>query len=368
MALLGIDLGTTNTVASVNRNVVPLRPNGAVTMPSTVAFLPNGEVRVGEVARRRRAIDSINTVFSSKRIIGRRYDDSQTRNFITRYPFHVIEREDGWPAFRTRAGEFTPTEIATQILQELQSRLEIDAADCEVVITVPASFTEQQRDATLQAAAAAGLSHSRLVDEPSATVLAYLQRDQAGDRALVYDLGGGTFDCAVLDCTERMPRVLAHAGDPMLGGDDIDHQLAAWVARHVLEKYNWDLANYSETYDRLLAQCELAKIDLSEAAETALPLSQIDPECPAPENEVPLTRAVLEELCQDLVRRSFIACDDLLRMAGIRPPDIDIVYLAGGTVNLPVIREGVAAYFGRAGLTDIDPTSVVAMGAGHAAG
>ena len=368
MPLLGIDLGTTNTVAAVDRRVRPISEEGCVALPSVVAFLPNSSVRVGEVARRRRAIDSANTIFSSKRIIGRRYDASETRNFITRYPFEIVEVEGGWPAFRTRAGDITPTRVAAHVLEALVERIGVDTSDCEVVITVPASFSETQRSATLEAATAAGMPQARLVEEPTATALAYVQADHPCRRALVYDMGGGTFDCAVLDCSNDEPRVLSHASDLLLGGDDIDHQLAAWAARHVLEKFNWDLTNYSEVYDRLLARCEQAKILLSQADEAAVHLSQIDPECPAVSESIVITRRLLDDLCQDLVRRSFIACDGVLRAANLRPPDIDAVFMAGGSTHLPVIQQGVEAYFGHAGLLEFDPIEVVALGAGLAVG
>jgi len=366
MQSLGIDLGTTNSVVSVERRVLPISDRGHTTLPSVVGFLPNGTISVGDTARRRRAIDSSNTIYSSKRIIGRRYDDGQTRNFIERYPFEIVELPGGWPAFRTRAGEFSPTQVAERILREVVQRADVDPQRCEVVLAVPANFSNAQRQATADAAISAGLGCPHLIDEPSATALAYLHSNHPCRRALVYDLGGGTFDCAVLDCSKGAPRMVSHASDLQLGGDDIDYELARWVARLVLEKHNWDLANYSETWDRLLAHCEDAKIALSVDREAPIFLSQVDPECPSGDEAVVLTQTILEEICQSLVSRSFIACDDVLRMAGLRPPDIDAVFLAGGTSFLPVIQHGVQAYFGRSGFIEFDPTEVVAIGAGIA--
>jgi molecular chaperone DnaK len=262
----------------------------------------------------------------------------------------------------------TASRIAGYVLEALAERIEVDPSGCEVVITVPASFSDIQRRATLEAAVVGGMPHARLVDEPTATALAYVQADHPCRRALVYDMGGGTFDCAVLDCSNDEPRILSHASDLLLGGDDIDHQLAAWAARHVLEKFNWDLTNYSEVYDRLLARCEQAKILLSSEDEAVVHLSQIDPECPAVTESIVISRRLLEDLCQDLVRRSFIACDGVLRAAKLLPPDIDAVFLAGGSTHLPVIQQGIEAYFGHAGLRDFDPIEVVALGAGLAAG
>jgi len=371
MPLLGIDLGTTNTVVSIDGKIQPLADSGRATLPSVVAFLPNGNRNVGEVARRRRAIDCPNTIYSSKRIIGRRFDDGVTQSFIDRYPFDVVETPKGGAAFRTRAGDVTPTQIATFILEDVIRRIDVDPAKCETVITVPASFSDAQRQASADAAAAAGLGYPRLIDEASAAALSYLHsQHQAGTRfrrALVYDLGGGTFDCAVIDCSDGLPGMLSHASDLQLGGDDIDQQLAQWVAQLVLEKHNWDLTNYSETYDRLVAHCEAAKIDLSVFEEAPVHLSQVDPECPVEDGAIVLTHRVIDEMCEDLVRLSFITCDEVLRMAGIAARDIDAVYLAGGTTLLPMIQRSVEAYFGRSGLIDFDPTEVVALGAGLAA-
>ncbi|MBW2383655.1 MAG: Hsp70 family protein [Deltaproteobacteria bacterium] len=362
MTIYGIDLGTSNSVIAGDDEVLPC-PNGSgAILPSAVAFMPNGVRKVGKAARRRRAIDSDNTVYSSKRIIGRRWDAQETQNFVSRYPFRLVEL-DGWPAFETRAGRVTPTEVGAIILDALCERGDLPVQTSEVHLTVPASFSTAQRDATEQAAKLAGLQNVSLIEEPSATAYAYLHADEPFERAIVYDLGGGTFDCAVLECVDGEPRITAHASDLVLGGDDIDHQIAAWVARYVIEKHNWDLTNYSEVYDRLLARCEDAKIQLSDDTEAEIHLSQVDPECPAAEEVVTLTRALIEDLCQDLVRRTFIACDSVIRSAGVTPLDIDAVLLAGGASFMPVIQKGVAAYFGHSGRMSFDPTEVVALGA-----
>jgi len=370
MPLIGIDLGTTNTVVSIDGKIQSLADSGRATLPSVVAFLPNGNRTVGEIARRRRAIDCPNTIYSSKRIIGRRFDDGVTRSFIERYPFDLVETPNGGVAFRTRAGDISPTQVASFVLEDVIRRIDIDPSRCETVITIPASFNDAQRQASADAAAAVGLGYPRLIDEASAAALAYLHsQHQAGTRfrrALVYDLGGGTFDCAVIDCSDGLPGMLSHASDLQLGGDDIDHRLAQWVAQLVLEKYNWDLTNYSETYDRLVAHREAAKIDLSVFEEAPIHLSQVDPECPVEDGAIVVTHRVLDEMCEEIVRRSFVTCDDVLRMAGISARDIDAVYLAGGTTLLPMIQRSVESYFGRSGLIDFDPTEVVALGAGLA--
>lgn len=360
---IGIDLGTTNSVAARSGIALEIEGEGHATMPSVVAFLPNGKVQVGAAARRRRAIDSSNAIFSSKRIIGRLFDSYETRNFRERYPFEIVEMPDATLAFETRAGKISPVDAAAFVLTGLRDRAGIDPNPGSVTLTVPAAFAERQRSATLEAARKADLGEATLLDEPTATAHAYLEAGHGCGRALVYDLGGGTFDCAVIDCGASTPSVVAHVSDLVLGGDDIDHRLAEWVTSHVLEKHNWDLSNYSEIYDRLLYRCEAAKIQLSLDQEAPIELAQVDPECPAMGEAVTLTQGLLAKLSQDIVRRSFIACDEVLRAADLRPRDIDRVFLAGGTTLMPTVQEGVRAYFGHGGMLEFDPTEVVAIGA-----
>jgi molecular chaperone DnaK len=365
---VGIDLGTSNTVAAIGNHVFEVSDDGRTTLPSVVAFLPDGSVRVGATARRRRAIDCENTIYSSKRIIGRRWDEDETASFRDRYPFRLVEGAGGAPLFVTRAGRHSATEIASLVLEKVLDRVRSLPGEFAVEITLPAAFRNDQREATAEAAAMAGLRQVALLDEPAATAYAYLTLPRPTKRAVVYDLGGGTFDCAVIDCTGGTPHTIAHVSDLFLGGDDIDRRLAAWVAQFVLEKYNWDLTNYSEIFDRLLLRCEEAKIRLSHQHEAALPLSQVDPEGPVCAEDVTVTRPLLDELCTDLVRRSFAICDETLRAAELRPSDIDSVFLAGGTTLLPIVQEGVRAYFGRPGLLEFNPTEVVARGASLARG
>ena len=363
MQTLGIDLGTSNTVAAIENHVFEISDDGRTTLPSVVAFLPTGCVRVGTTARRRRAIDGENTIYSAKRIIGRGWDEEETASFRERYPFHLVEDVRGTPLFVTRAGRHSAAQIAGLVLMEVLKRVRSLPGEFTVQITVPAAFLGAQREATTEAAGLAGLRQVELLDEPTATAYAYLTLPRSTERAVVYDLGGGTFDCAVIDCTGATPRTIAHVSDLCLGGDDIDWKLAGWVANLVLEKHNWDLTNYSEIFDRLLARCEEAKIRLSHQHEAVVPLSQVDPECPVAGEGVTVTRRLLDELCTDLMRRSFVICDETLRAAELRPSDIDSVFLAGGTTLLPMIQEGVRAYFGRPGLLEFPPTEVVARGA-----
>lgn len=364
MRLLGIDLGTTNTVASIENYVHAISDQGGSTLPSVVAFLPNGTTQIGAAASRRRAIDSENTIFSSKRLIGRRYSDTQTAEFQERYPFEVVCQGDDEPAFKTRAGQFTPTQIASIILSAVHDKLKhlswgLDAK----IITVPAAYNASQRRATTAAAQQSGLGDVQLVDEPTAAAAAYMALPGSVKTAAVYDLGGGTFDFAVLDCTRRPPRLLANASDLFLGGDDIDVKIADWVAAQVLKTHNWDLRNYAEVEARLVAECERAKIRLSRSESTVVELAQVDPDCPAAAEGLPLSRAVMDDLSGPIVQNTFLTCDGVIRNAGLRASDLDAVFLAGGSSHIPEVQNGVEAYFGQRGRTDIEPTEVVAIGA-----
>jgi molecular chaperone DnaK (HSP70) len=363
---IGIDLGTTNTVAAFGGQVLPVG-EGRSTLPSVVAFLPNGKTAVGEPARRRRAIDGVNTLFSCKRIIGRRFDAYEAQCFRDRYPTQLEEGPDGGPVFRTRAGAITPVEVGSLVLRTLIERTGMDLDGTQVTVTVPANFNPHQRAATAQAAAQAGLGEVALLEEPLATAHAYAACGTRAERAFVYDLGGGTFDCAVVDCTEGSPRLIAHTSDLMLGGDDLDQRLAGLVRHQVLEKHNWDLASYSEIFDRLLAECEKAKITLSMEEQAEFLLGQVDPECPAADEPIVITTRLLEVQTRELLQRSFSACDQVLRDARMKASDIDAVFLAGGPTMLPVVHNGVEAYFGRPGAMGMDPTEVVALGASLAA-
>jgi molecular chaperone DnaK len=230
-------------------------------------------------------------------------------------------------------------------------------------VTVPSAFAAPQREATAQAAQGAGLGEVRLLEEPLATAYAYIACGTRCERAFVYDLGGGTFDCAIVDCTSGAPVVIAHTSDLTIGGDDVDHRLAAWVRHAVIEKHNWDLASYAEVFDRVLSECELAKIELATADRVEFLLGQVDPDCPAADEPIAITRQLLEVHSRELLQRSFSACDAVLRQAGMKAGDVDVVLLAGGSTLLEVVQEGVASYFGKPGAIGMDPTEVVAIGA-----
>ena len=363
MKRIGIDLGTTNTVACVEERVLGIDENGHGGLPSVVAFLPNGEVRTGRRAAQRRAIDCSNTVYSSKRVIGRSFSERECRLFRERYPVEIVDVGGDRPAFKTRAGLHSPTDIAAMLLDRIAERLEGMEDDLEVVLTVPRGFNERQRDETLTAALHAGLRNMHLIDEASATAYAYREDPDLHGPVAVYDFGGGTLDVAILDCDGRVPEVIGMASDLFLGGNDIDRKLADWATLEVMKLYNWDLSNTAEVEARLLAECEAAKIRLAANAETRIDLTQVDPDLSAAGRGLEIRRGTLDRLCLDLIQRALQVCDEATNSAGLRPGQVSAVLLAGGTTHLPVIRQSVEAYFGRTALVDREPTEVVAIGA-----
>jgi molecular chaperone DnaK len=366
MRTIGIDLGTTNTVAAIE-GVTVQHASGlesSAILPSVVAFPPSGAVLAGATARKRRAIDPKNTIYSAKRIIGQRWLSYPATQFRKSYPFDLVETDGGSCAFKTRAGVFTPVEIGAKLIEKVFAARPTLRSSVAATVAVPAAFDPGAREATRKAAEKAGLARVSVVEEPVATAMAYITAHNERLRyAAVYDLGGGTFDLAVIDCGSKPARVIRHAGDSYLGGDDIDRALAAWVADHLLQRHGWDLSADPEVFDRLVIQCERAKIDLCSAQETTLDLSQVDPAAPPGTESLPLGRGVLATLARPLVSRTFLLCDQVLREAGLQASQIDAVYLAGGTTLMPLVREGVASYFGSLPRCEFDPMEVVAIGA-----
>lgn len=363
MQRIGIDLGTTNTVAAVGDFVLGLGEDGSNILPSAVAFLPNGEIRTGATARSRRSIDGEHTILSAKRILGRKFDHSITRAYRERTLCKLVEAADGSALFETRAGRHTPTQIASILLRDVHRQVEPLLDYVEVVITLPSAWNETQRTATRTAAALGGFPEVRLLDEPEATVWAYHADPFVDSIVAVYDLGGGTFDVSIVDCGGSSPRILADVSEPFLGGDDVDRQLADWVTCEVLKQANWDLTNHTEVEMRLLTECERAKIALSDARETYIDLANVDPECPMAREGVLIRREGLERLSSRLIQRTFIACDEALAKVSLRPGDVKAVLLAGGSSQMPIVLQGIESYFGRSACIDIDPVEVVARGA-----
>lgn len=366
MRSVGIDLGTSNSVAAIDGTVIQ-HASGLETssvLPSVVAFPPSGAQLVGATAKKRRAIDPKNTLYSAKRVIGRRWLSQAATRFRREYPFEMRENAAGGVVFRTRAGDLTPIDIAARVVAKLFAGQQTFLANATAIVTVPASFEEPARSATLRAVEQAGFARAVALEEPIATALAYAATGATRAlRALVYDFGGGTFDLALLEHDAKGARVLRHGGDAYLGGDDIDRAISSWAADEVLKKHGWDLRADAEILDRLHLQCEQAKLRLSVALEAQLQLGQIDPSAPAALHTLTLTRDRLDTLAMPFLQRTFAVADAVLREAGVRPDQVDAVYLAGGGTLMPCVRDGVAAYFGRLPRCDFDPLQVVAVGA-----
>jgi molecular chaperone DnaK len=361
MIHLGIDLGTTNTVLAMGREIIAASAAGPV-LPSVVAFPPSGEVVVGQDARRRRAIDTPNTIHSAKRLIGRKWFAIERAEFQRCYPaFALKELPGGLVGFETRRGLVGPVDIAAHILTAACSYAKIQPKRIALAITVPAKFGPEQRAATAEAATRAGFETVHVLDEPMATALAYGSRAPV-KTAVVYDFGGGTFDVAVIDCTTTPYKVLAKDGDPFLGGDDIDRRLAQYCADKALREHGIELHNDPVLFYSLMDECERAKIRLSHQEDTAVDLRLLIPTAPDTA-KIPLRRKVLAALMADLLQRTFLICDEVLRRAGKKTGDIDGVFLAGGTSSLPFVWEGVGQFFGQTPRCEFSPIEVVGIGA-----
>ena len=362
---VGIDLGTTNTV--VARNFETLRiEGGSSVMPSAVAFPPSGATLIGKAARRRRAMDPTNTILSAKRIIGARWRSSYTTQFRDHYPYDLVEGPDGWAVFNTRAGLVCPVEVSSTVIRGLCELTKCPVQDLHAVVTAPVGFDTRRRDATALAVSKANFASVRVIEEPIATALAYLNRSSL-KYAFVYDLGGGTFDAAVVDCSSYPFRVVGHGGDPYLGGDDVDRTIALHVADRTLARDGWDLSNDAVTFDRLVLACELAKCELSESEEAAIAIPSVDPAAPESCGIILITREQVQQLTLDLVRRTFSMCDEVLAQAGLKARDMEGIFLAGGSTRLPGLNAYIESYFGKRPRTDLDPMQVVGLGASLAA-
>jgi len=362
---VGIDLGTTNTVIARNFQALPIEGNGCV-MPSAVAFPPNGATLVGKAARRRRAIDPKNTLLSAKRIIGARWHSFYAAQFREHYPYDLVKGPDGGPIFRTRVGAVSPVDVGATVISRLCKLTRCPVQDVHAVVTAPVGFDQRRRNATSLAVAKARFASVRVIEEPIATALAYLNRSSL-KYAFVYDLGGGTFDAAVVDCSRYPFRVVGHGGDPYLGGDDVDRTIALHVADRTLTRDGWDLSNDAVTFDRLVDACELAKCELSESEQAAIAIPSVDPAAPESCGVIPITRDEVQQLTLDLVRRTFLICDEVLAQASVKARDMQAVFLAGGSTLLPGLRGYIESYFGKRPRFDLDPMQVVSMGASLAA-
>lgn len=366
MKTIGIDLGTTNTAVAIEGRVIPLQDGrqSSPILPSVVAFPPTGVTLVGTSARARRAIDPKNTIFSAKRIIGRLWHTYEIREFRDHYPHDLVQSDDGHAAFETRVGTITPIDVGATVLKTTCQQAGFESGQYRAVVAVPYEFRETSRQATIDAAHKAGFAEVQLLEEPVASALAYLNnRDKDIKTAVVYDLGGGTFDLAVVDCASQPHRVLAHGGDIYLGGDDIDRAVAEWAATEVRRTHDWDLQADPTVFDRLLIECERAKIRLCYVEKTRIELSQVDPAATIADHIVSVTRDHLKEVTSNLVRRTFVLLDEVIAKAGVQAANVDAVFLVGGTAQLPMVKTGLQMYFNKVPRCEFDPMEVVAIGA-----
>ncbi len=365
--IIGIDLGTTNSAVAIMEGKEPkiiTNEEGGRLTPSVVAFDDKGEVLVGQIARRQAITNPENTVFSSKRLIGRRHKESATE--VKRLPYKVVEAPNGDCAIEIRGKRYSPPEISARVLMKLKRAAEeyLGETVTEAVITVPAYFNDAQRQATKDAGKIAGLEVKRIVNEPTAAALAY-GLDKGRDHLVaVYDLGGGTFDISILEVGDKVVEVVSTNGDTRLGGDDVDEIIIQWLIGEFKSDTGLDVSNDKMVLQRLKEAAEKAKIELSSVQETEINLPFLTADASGPKHLVKkLARAKFEQMIDSLVERSMGPCKKALEDAGKKPSEIDEVILVGGSTRIPLVQKRVKEYFGREPHKGVNPDEVVALGA-----
>jgi molecular chaperone DnaK len=371
---IGIDLGTTLSVAAVieggDPKIIPSAEGGNL-VPSMVAIGKGGERLVGELAKRQAIVNPENTIFSIKRLIGRKFEDSIVQNDIKRLPYKITEAANGDCRVVMGGKEYSPPEISAMILQKLKADAEAYLGDkvTDVVITVPAYFNDSQRNATKDAGTIAGLNVLRIINEPTASSLAYGMDKKQDQTIAVYDLGGGTFDISILDIGEGTFQVKSTNGDTHLGGDDIDQRIMDWVCDEFKKEQGIDLKQDKMALQRLKDVAEKAKKELSTVAQTEISLPFITADASGPKHlSMTLTRAKLEQLSADLIEKSIEPCRQALSDAGLNASQINNVILVGGQTRMPKVQDTLKQFFGREPVKGINPDEAVALGAAIQAG
>ena len=367
--IIGIDLGTTNSCVSVmegNQPTVIINNEGERTTPSVVAFTDGGERKIGNPAKRQAITNPQNTVFSIKRFMGETYD--QVTKEVNRVPYKVVRGENNTPRVDINGKLYSPQEISAMILQKMKKTAEdyLRQDVTEAVITVPAYFSDSQRQATKEAGKIAGLDVKRIINEPTAAALAYgLDKKNKDMKVAVYDLGGGTFDISILELGGGVFEVKSTNGDTHLGGDDFDQEIINWLAAEfAAENGGIDLKKDPMALQRLKEAAEKAKIELSNQTSTEINLPYIMPVDGIPKHLVKtLTRAKFEQICDNLFQRSIEPCRIALRDAGLQASDIDEVLLVGGSTRIPKVQQLVKDFFGKEPNKSVNPDEVVAIGA-----
>ncbi len=372
--IIGIDLGTTNSCVAVmegNKARVIENSEGDRTTPSVVAYTSEGEVLVGQAAKRQAVTNPNNTLFAIKRLIGRSFDDEVVQRDISMVPYKIVKADNGDAWVEVNGKKMAPPEISAKVLQKMKKTAEdyLGEEVTEAVITVPAYFNDSQRQATKDAGRIAGLDVKRIINEPTAAALAYGMDKKRGDQKLaVYDLGGGTFDISIIEIAEidgeHQFEVLSTNGDTFLGGEDFDLRIIDYLVDEFKKEQGFDLRNDPLALQRLKEAAEKAKIELSSSQQTDINLPYITADQTGPKHlNMKLTRAKLESLVEDLVERTIDPCKLALKDAGLSTGDINEVILVGGQTRMPKVQEMVEKFFGKAPRKDVNPDEAVAIGA-----
>jgi molecular chaperone DnaK len=371
---IGIDLGTTNSCVAVmegNKAKVIENAEGGRTTPSMVAFTDDGEILVGQPAKRQSITNPENTIYAIKRLIGRRYDDPITEKDKTMVPYHIVHGDNGDAWVEIRGKKYSPSQISAFILTKMKETAEayLGSTVTQAVITVPAYFNDAQRQATKDAGRIAGLEVLRIINEPTAAALAYGLEKKGSGKIAVYDLGGGTFDISILEVGDGVFEVKSTNGDTFLGGEDFDKRIIDYLADEFRKENGIDLRKDRLALQRLKDAAEKAKIELSSATQTDVNLPFITADQNGPKHlNIKLSRAKLEALVDDLIQRTIEPCKAALKDAGLQPSDINEVVLVGGQTRMPKVQETVQKLFGREPHKGVNPDEVVAIGAAIQAG
>ncbi|KHO65019.1 MULTISPECIES: molecular chaperone DnaK [Pseudomonas] len=372
--IIGIDLGTTNSCVSILENgtaKVIENAEGGRTTPSIIAYTNDGEILVGQSAKRQAVTNPHNTLFAVKRLIGRRFDEDVVQKDIKLVPYKIIKADNGDAWVDVKGQKMAPPQISAEVLKKMKKTAEdyLGEPVTEAVITVPAYFNDSQRQATKDAGRIAGLDVKRIINEPTAAALAYGMDKSRGDHTvIVYDLGGGTFDVSVIEIAEvdgeHQFEVLATNGDTFLGGEDFDMRLIDYLVDEFKKESGMDIKGDALAMQRLKEAAEKAKIELSSAQQTDVNLPYITADQTGPKHlNVKISRAKLESLVEDLVQRTIEPCRTALKDAGIDVGKIDEVILVGGQTRMPLVQKTVAEFFGKEPRKDVNPDEAVAMGA-----
>ena len=372
--IIGIDLGTTNSCVAVMEGTTPKvieNSEGDRTTPSIVAFVEDGEVLVGQAAKRQSVTNPTNTLNAIKRLVGRRFDEDAVQKDIKLVPYNIVKADNGDAWVEVNGEKMAPPEISARILMKMKKTAEdyLGEEVSEAVITVPAYFNDSQRQATKDAGKIAGLEVKRIINEPTAAALAYGMDKQRGDSKIaVYDLGGGTFDVSIIEIAEvdgeHQFEVLSTNGDTFLGGEDFDMRLIDYLADEFKKDQGFDLHNDPLALQRLKEAAEKAKIELSSGQQTEVNLPYITADASGPKHlNIKLTRAKLESLVDELVQRTIPPCKQALEDAGLSASEIDDVILVGGQTRMPKVQEVVQDFFGKEPRKDVNPDEAVAVGA-----